>query len=357
MDRQKLIKLNRLISAAYECLSFTEFLKLAIFKLHELIHYESGMFFCAISRDCSFFKPYAGDGEKPQYEKQPFLQREEYLKQKEEEGAGGEALVYKALDYKEGAVLVKSEPRSDFLAVQEDFHIACVRIVYKGQFMGEIYLHRSKHMPDFDEEDMFTLRLLQPHISIVFHIIHTVAAVRALETEGGRLSKKGLLLLDEELSLISGNAVGYEMLKASTVFGSSVLYHVKELCEDMLSEARGSAPLFRSERMKTGCGGVLVDAVFYKRSGAKKCGQFFLFMEYEDGEQAVADYKFKFTKREMDIIDGIIQGKNNAQLADALGVSENTVKTHIRNIYRKAGANNRTELAYILMMSQSARKS
>ncbi len=354
MDNQKLLKLNRLISAAYECFSFAEFLKLAILRLHELIPYESGMFFCAISRDCSFFKPYAGGNVELHYQKQCFPEREAYLQQKEEEGAGGEALVYKALDYRQGAVIVSGEPRSGFLASQEDFHIACVRIVYRGQFMGEIYLHRSKDKPDFDEEDMFTLRLLQPHISIVFHIIHTIAAVNALETEGGRLSKKGLLLLDEELSLAGGNAAGYEMLKTTTVFGSSILYHIKELCEDMLCVTKDGAHMpHRSERFKTGSGSVLVEAVFYRKTNTTKAGQFFLSMEYEDGEQAVADYKFKFTKREADIIDGVIQGKNNAQLADALNVSENTIKTHIRSIYRKAGANNRTELAYILMMSQS----
>lgn len=353
MENQKLLRLNGLIGAAYECFSFAEFLKLAILHLHALVPYESGMFFCAISRDCSFFKPYAGGNVEGHYQKQKFPEREDYLKQKEEEGAGGEALVYKALDYREGVVRVISEPRSEFLASQRDFHIACVRIVYKGQFMGEIYLHRSKDNADFDEEDMFVLRLLQPHISIAFHIIHTIAAVSALETEGGRLSKKGLLLLDDELSLMGGNATGYEMLKTTTVFGSSILYHVKELCEDMLGCAKGGGPLHRSARFKTGGGSVLADAVFYSKTNARKTGRFFLSLEYEDGEQAVADYKFKFTKREADIIDGIIQGKNNVQLADALSVSENTVKTHIRNIYRKAGANNRTELAYILMMSQS----
>ncbi len=244
-----------------------------------------------------------------------------------------------------------AEPRSDFLATQEDFHIACLRIVYKGQFMGEIYLHRSKEKPDFGEEDMFVLRLLQPHIATVFHIIHTVRAANDLETEGGRLARRGLCLFDEELSLIGGNAAGYEMLKTATVFGSSVLYHVKELCEDLRAAAKGSPHLLhQGERFKTGSGSLLADLVFYRGSG--RAGQFFLCLAYEDGEQAIADYKFKFTKREADIIDGVVQGKNNAQLAAGLNLSENTVKTHIQSIYRKVGANNRTELAYILMISQ-----
>lgn len=353
MENQKLLKLNRLIVSAYECASFTEFLKLAILQLGDMVAYDSGMFFCGISRDCSFFKPYSGGQVTRHYQTQRFPEQEAYLSQREAEGAGSEALVYKALDYKQGAVTVEGEPRSGFLTSQEDFHVACIRILYKGQFMGEIYLHRSKDKPDFTEEDLFVLRLLQPHISTVFHIIHTVTAANHLETDGGRLSKKGLCLLDEELSITGGNVTGFEMLKISTIFGSSVLYHVKELCEDMLSgTANGETLLQRSGAIKADGGCLLADIVFHRPGKGTGPGDFFITMVYEDGEQVLAEYKFKFTKRESDIIDGVIQGKNNAQLAGALNLSENTIKTHIQRIYRKVGASNRTELAYILMMNQ-----
>jgi len=354
MDRKTLLKLNHLISSAYECFSFTEFLKLAILQLHELVPYDSGMFFCAISRDCSFFKPYSGGYVERHYQKERFAEKDAYLKQREDEGAGQEALVYRAQDYRSGTVSVPEEPRSSFLSSQEDFQIACLRIVYKGQFLGEIYLHRGKDKPDFSEEDLFLLRLLQVHISIVFHIIHTVTAVSNLETDGGRLAKRGLCLLDGDLSLVSGNVTGLEMLKMPTVFGSSVLFHAKELCEDLLSDTRSSARVLqKSGTFKTAGGNLLAD-VIYQRSTRQKAGQFFLVMEPEDEHQLLGDYKFKFTKREADIIDGIIQGKNNAQLAASLHLSENTIKTHIQNIYRKMGVKNRTELTYLLMMNQQS---
>jgi DNA-binding CsgD family transcriptional regulator len=352
MENRKLLKLNQLINSSYECFSFSEFLKLTILKLHELVMYDSGMFFCGISRDCSFFKPYIGGPVEDYYKKHSFIDREEYLKQRKEEKAGSEALVYKALDIMQGVVKIGNEPRSGFLTSQEEFHIACMRIVYKGQFMGEIYLHRSREKPDFDEEDMFVLGLLQPQVSTVFNIIHTVAAVKYLETDSGRMAKKGLCLLDEELSITGGNATGLEMLKMSTVFGSSVLYHVKEICEDMLSEKKtADCVAFRSASFKTGNGSLLTDIIF-RWDGKHKNNQIFLSMEFENEEQTISEYKFKFTKREADIIDGVIQGKNNVQLAGSLGLSENTIKTHMQRIYRKVGANNRTELAYILLLNK-----
>lgn len=353
MENQKLLKLNRFINSAYECFSFTDFLKHAIIKLHELVMYDSGMFFCSISRDSSFFKPYIGGAVEDYYKTQTFYDREEYLKQREEEGAGSESLVYKALDFKQGVVNIGNEPRSDFLASQDRFYIACVRIVYKGQFLGEIYLHRSKDKPDFDNEDMFTLRLLQPHVSTVFNIIHTVKAIEYIETDNVRMSKIGVCLLDSEMSIKGGNVTGLDMLKMPTIFGSSVLYHVKGLCEDMLSEQKtNDKTVLRTTSLKTGSGSLLISLMFCMDNKQYRNGQFFISMNFEDEESAISDYKLKFTKREADIIDGIIQGKNNAQLANSLNLSENTIKTHIQNIYRKVGANNRTELAYILMMNK-----
>lgn len=356
MDNNKLIRLNSFINQAYECFSFIDFLKLAIMGLHEFVMYDSGMFFCGISRDCSFFKPYISGPIENYYKKQDFPEREIYLEQAVGNSAGNEAYVYRAVDYSHGLVQVEVEPRSGFLASQEDFHIVCVRIINKGQFMGEIYLHRSKDKPDFDDEDMFVLRLLQPHVSTIFGIIHTVTAVKYIETGNQPGNQKGMCIFDGELSLVGGNVTGIEMLKMPTVFGSSILYHIKESCIDILSGSpfkNGQNSIFSSQLIKTPRGDMKMD-IFVKGSPkAVKSTQFIIVMELCGEEQAIADYKFKFSKRESEIIDGLIQGKSNASIAGSLDLSENTLKTHIKNIYKKTGANNRTELTYILMLNKT----
>lgn len=355
MDNKELLKLNTFINKAYECLSFSEFLKLTILKLHELVMYDSGMFFCGISKDCSYFKPYTSGKIEDYYKKQHFPEREEYLSQGENNGSGNEAYVYKSSDYIHGVVQIANEPRDGFLAAQKDFHIACVRIVHKGQFMGEIYLHRGRDKPDFNDEDLFTLHLMQPHVSTVFSIIHTITAVKYLETSIQPGTSLGLCVFDGDMSLVGGSVTGVEMLKTVTVFGSSVLYHVKELCADIIGDEAikdsGNA-IFHTKLLKTPNGNIKINIFFNNNRNADKKIQYVIVMQYCDEAQIAADYKFKFTKREADIIDGLIQGKNNIQLAEALNISENTIKTHIKNIYKKAGANNRTELTYVLMLNR-----
>ena len=47
--------------------------------------------------------------------------------------------------------------------------------------------------------------------------------------------------------------------------------------------------------------------------------------------------------REAEVLGLIIAGRTNREIADALFVSENTVKTHVNSLYSKLGVNRRTQ--------------
>ncbi len=51
------------------------------------------------------------------------------------------------------------------------------------------------------------------------------------------------------------------------------------------------------------------------------------------------------TRREVELLPLLHRGDSNAQIALALGVGIETVRTHAHNIYRKLGVSNRRELA------------
>jgi DNA-binding NarL/FixJ family response regulator len=54
------------------------------------------------------------------------------------------------------------------------------------------------------------------------------------------------------------------------------------------------------------------------------------------------------TPREADVLEHLRDGRSNAEIAIALHVSVETVRTHRRNIYRKLGVRTRRELAAII---------
>jgi DNA-binding NarL/FixJ family response regulator len=49
--------------------------------------------------------------------------------------------------------------------------------------------------------------------------------------------------------------------------------------------------------------------------------------------------------REEDVLRHVAMGLRNAEIADRLSISEETVKTHLNRIFRKLGVRDRVELA------------
>lgn len=66
---------------------------------------------------------------------------------------------------------------------------------------------------------------------------------------------------------------------------------------------------------------------------------------YDDGVSARNGNLQALTTREVQILDLICKGTQNKIIADQLSLSENTVKVHVRNIYKKMNVRNRTEAA------------
>ncbi|MBU0780757.1 response regulator transcription factor [Loktanella salsilacus] len=55
----------------------------------------------------------------------------------------------------------------------------------------------------------------------------------------------------------------------------------------------------------------------------------------------------KLTARELQVLKGLTEGKSNKEIARDLDVLEPTVKLHVKTLYRKIGAANRTQAAMI----------
>ena len=65
----------------------------------------------------------------------------------------------------------------------------------------------------------------------------------------------------------------------------------------------------------------------------------------------------KLSPRESDVLALVAKGMTNPEIAHQLGVSDNTVRFHMRNIFEKLGVNNRTEAAaWFLKQEDSGKK-
>ena len=55
----------------------------------------------------------------------------------------------------------------------------------------------------------------------------------------------------------------------------------------------------------------------------------------------------RLSQRELEVLEGLTQGKSNKEIARDLDLREPTVKLHMKTLYRKIGAANRTQAAMI----------
>lgn len=53
---------------------------------------------------------------------------------------------------------------------------------------------------------------------------------------------------------------------------------------------------------------------------------------------------FEMTAREREVLNFVSKGLKNVEIAQQLIVSENTIKKHLQNLYRKFQVTNRTQL-------------
>lgn len=64
---------------------------------------------------------------------------------------------------------------------------------------------------------------------------------------------------------------------------------------------------------------------------------------------AESDEKIRFTKREQDIISSVTRGLTNQEIATMLNISRTRVKQHLKEVFNKLGAANRSEAIVIAM--------
>ncbi|SHE94221.1 two component transcriptional regulator, LuxR family [Loktanella atrilutea] len=88
----------------------------------------------------------------------------------------------------------------------------------------------------------------------------------------------------------------------------------------------------------------LINAVRFMAMGEQYAPIDFMTAVEEKVTNPLAD---KLTARELQVLQGLTEGKSNKEIARDLDIQEPTVKLHVKTLYRKVGAANRTQAAMI----------
>ena len=121
-------------------------------------------------------------------------------------------------------------------------------------------------------------------------------------------------------SIVVSDDVGFEAIDAAFAAGASA-YCIKTARPDDLASAIRQ---------------VFERSIYMRMNGGHE-------YSVQAGAPSVVPVAHDLTKRELEILKLVAEGHSNSQLARMLWVTEQTVKFHLSNIYRKLDVGNRTE--------------
>ncbi len=93
----------------------------------------------------------------------------------------------------------------------------------------------------------------------------------------------------------------------------------------------------------------LISAIKFMAMGEQYAPLEFLRADIGGPSNAIAA---TLTPRERDVLRGVVGGKANKEIARDLGVTEPTVKLHMKTMFRKLGVRNRTQAALLARENQ-----
>lgn len=153
------------------------------------------------------------------------------------------------------------------------------------------------------------------------------------------LADPDVVLLDIHLPDMSGVDVT-RALKARGVRAHVIILTVSDRHRDLVDALRAGA---RGYLLKSCSADELIHAIRQVMLGGAVLPPHLTLQALLAAEKA--DGTADFTPRELDVLRLLAQGLGNKEIAARLGLSENTVKTHVRNILSKLHARSRAEAA------------
>ena len=248
---------------------------------------------------------------------------------------------------------MNTEYYNDFLQAQDIHHEIAMFLMDNNQPIGVIGLYRSAREKGFSSTEINTLETISVHLSRAMagnlQIADSQIHKELFESSAGHLPI-GLLVFDRTLKIHYINDAALEVCRDFSSVGSlssATDYFVSHLVGNNNEWQSGLKKTMLSHSLKQFTVNIL-PAVYHHLQGREfytACilpAEFSLqgYLKKDNGLQGI------FSRRESEVLDLVLKGLNNRQIAAQLYVSVHTVKTHLQNIYKKMGVKSRTSLCY-----------
>ncbi len=151
-----------------------------------------------------------------------------------------------------------------------------------------------------------------------------------------------LVLMDVAMPRLSGLGAT-RRLALSTPRTAIVMLTASEDEDDLFAAVKSGARGYLLKNLEAGQLRSMIEAVERGEAAISPATAARIIAEF--ARPAAAAIPDPLTDRETDVLRLVVAGQRNKEIAARLGISENTVKFHLRNILEKLHAESRTEVA------------
>ena len=179
---------------------------------------------------------------------------------------------------------------------------------------------------------------LDPELEVVGEAADGEAAVRLT-----RELRPDLVLMDLQMPVLDGIAATEAIRREAPETEVLVLTSVLEDVSVLAAIRAGAIGYVHKDTNGTELRGAIKAAAAGQVQLSPAATQWLLQEMRGDHTAEAASTAPSLTERELEVLRLLAQGLSNADIARVLGVADNTVKTHVRNVIAKLGVHSRTQ--------------
>jgi DNA-binding CsgD family transcriptional regulator len=260
----------------------------------------------------------------------------------------------------------RSDLYNNFILPQHLYWELFLALRWKNNLKGMITLWRSKEQKDYEDSDISKAEMLAPHLMVAINNIRLISQIDTLEkrlSSVNEANSQGVIWLDHKFtpSLFNAKArdiclrlfseMPYDTFNLEKGEFPIPSYIIQD-CSDLLDshKAEEHDVLLPNERIistESGNRFRLEYSLIWKADQISSMPNFMVTLSDVTDEkkpQTTLQAGFHLSRRELDVICYLISGLSDDEIAEKLYISKLTVRTHIKNIYRKLGTKSKIEL-------------
>jgi len=267
---------------------------------------------------------------------------------------------------------MKSEFYNDFLKQQDILHALNISLIVKGEYLGAVALCRSASGSDFTWKDKAKASKLSAYLGTA--LSKSIAYERAkrltrlLSASLQELEGAGVVLLDRDLNEVFSDeraraaisdlndATGSPASRGTRAnvalpeqLRSLCRRQQRRRCEDDSADGATCSAVLHSDRASYRVKLKIISGWLFDQEQQYLCVNIHAGDDPDFPLSRAGAVALGLTRRETEIVQAVAKGLSNAQIAEDLFISCNTVKNHLKNIFAKLGVRSRAGLLALFL--------